>query len=201
MASFRAVAALGAALVTALLTGCGKPTPFNATDLTGTQIGTQIGTDFALSDHYGKPRRLNDFADKAVVIFFGYTQCPDVCPTTLTKMREVMNLLDKDSERVQVVFVTLDPERDTKELLAQYVPSFHSSFLGLFGDAAATALVAKEFKIFYQKQPGSSPTTYTIDHSAGSYVFDPKGKLRLYLKHSDTSDAIAQDLRRLLAGE
>lgn len=194
MASFRAVAALGVVLVTALLTGCGKPAPFNATDLTG----TQIGTDFALSDHYGKSRRLSDFAGKALVMFFGYTQCPDVCPTTLTKMREVMNLMGKDSERVQVVFVTVDPERDTKELLAQYVPSFHPSFIGLFGDSAATAAVAKEFKIFYQKQPGSSPTNYTIDHSAGSYVFDPKGKLRLYIKHGDSATQIAEDLQRLL---
>lgn len=188
-----------ALLATVLLFACGKPPAFNSTDLTGTEIGS-TGLAQTLTDHTGKPRKLSDFQGKMVVIFFGYTQCPDVCPTVLTKMREVMSLLGKDGEKVQVVFMTIDPERDTQALLSQYVPAFHPSFLGVFGDADATAAVAKDFKIFYQKSPGTTPGSYTMDHSSGSYVIDAKGKLRLYLKHEDTAPLIAQDLKRLLAG-
>lgn len=180
-----------------LLGACSPPAKFNATELTG----IDWGKDFALFDHHGKPRRLADFKGRAVVMFFGYTQCPDVCPTTMGGMRESMALLGPDAERVQVLFVSIDPERDTPQLLAQYVPAFHPSFLGLYGDAAATAAVAKEFKIFYHKQPGSSPTSYAMDHTAGSYVFDPSGRLRLYLRHGETPPRIAADLKRLLAGE
>ena len=154
-----------------------------------------------LTDHNGKPRKLSDFQGKVVVIFFGYTQCPDVCPTVLTKMREVMTLLGSDAEKLQVVFVTIDPERDTQALLAQYVPAFHPSFVGIYGDASATAAIAKDFKIFYQKQAGTTPASYTMDHSSGSYVIDAKGKLRLYLKHEDTAAQIAEDVKHLLAGD
>lgn len=188
---------LSVLLATTLLLACTKPPSFNATDLTGTEIGSASLTQ-VLKDHTGAPRKLSDFQGKVVVIFFGYTQCPDVCPTVLSKMREVMTLLGADADKVQVVLVTVDPERDTQALLAQYVPAFHPSFLGIYGDAVATAAVAKDFKIFYQKQPGTTPGSYTMDHSSGSYVLDAKGKLRLYLKHEDTAPLIAQDIKRLL---
>ena len=136
-----------------------------------------------------------------MLVFFGYTQCPDVCPTTMSNMRELMTKLGPEAGRVQVLFVTVDPERDTPQLLAQYVPAFHPSFLGLYGDAAATAATAREFKIFYSKQPGNTPSTYTVDHTAGSYLFDPRGRLRLYVRHGETPERMAQDIKRLLAGE
>ena len=180
-----------------LLVACSPPAKFNGTELTG----IDWGKDFALTDHHGKPRRLADFKGRAVIMFFGYTQCPDVCPVTMGNLRELMAKLGPDAERVQVLFVTVDPERDTPQLLAQYVPAFHPSFLGLYGDAAATAATAKEFKVFYHKQPGQTASTYSVDHTAGSYVFDPRGRLRLYLRHGEAPERIAQDLKRLLAGE
>ncbi len=182
------------------LTGC-QPTatPFHATDLSAG--ASEIGRDLALTDHHGKARTLSDFAGKVVVVFFGYTQCPDVCPTNMTTLKQVMDLLGDDSQRVQVIFVTVDPERDTQALLAQYVPAFHPSFLGLVGNAEQTARVAKSFGVFFQKQKGSQAGHYTVDHSAGSYVFDATGKLRLYVRHGDSAAHIADDLRRLLRGE
>lgn len=184
-------------LLTVLLAGCTQPTHFYSTDLTG----NTLGADFALTDQNGKPRRLADFRDKAVVVFFGYTQCPDVCPTTLGALREVMTDLGPQAERVQVVFITLDPERDTEKLLAEYVPAFHASFLGLRGDAAATAATAQAFKVFYKKQPGPTADAYTIDHSTGSYIYDPQGRLRLYMKYGETPAHVASDIRQLLAGK
>lgn len=184
-------------LAALFLAACSPPVKFNATEL-----GTiDWGKDFALTDHTGKPRRLADFKGQAVVLFFGYTQCPDVCPSTMGALRELMAQLGPDAGKVQVLFVTVDPERDTQQLLAQYVPAFHPSFLGLYGDAAATAAAAKEFKIFYHKQPGKNPGAYSVDHTAGSYVFDPRGKLRLFVRHGETPERIAQDIKRLLAGE
>ncbi len=180
-----------------LLAACGQPTKFNATELNG----VEWGKGFALTDHNGKARTLADFRGKAVILFFGYTQCPDVCPTNLSNMREVIDKLGSDGDRVQMLFMTVDPERDTPALMKEYVPSFHPTFLGLYADAAHTAATAKEFKVFYVKQAGSTPTTYTVDHTAGSYVFDPQGKLRLYVKHGDTPERIAEDLKRLLAGQ
>ena len=180
-----------------LLMACSPPARFNANDL----AGVDWGKDFSLTDHHGKPRRLADFKGRAVVLFFGYTQCPDVCPITMNAMRELMSTLGPDAERVQVVFVTVDPERDTPQLLAHYVPAFHPSFIGLYGDAVATEATAREFKIFYRKQPGQSSSTYSMDHTAGSYVFDPRGRLRLYVRHGEAPERIAQDLKRLLAGE
>ena len=132
-----------------------------------------------LTDHNGKPRTLADFQGKVVVLFFGFTHCPDVCPTTLGELAMVMKELGKDADRVQVLFVTVDPERDTPEVLPQYVPAFDPSFLGLYGDAEATARTAKEFKIFYQKQPLPGGG-YSIDHSAGTYIYDQQGRLRLF---------------------
>lgn len=184
-------------LAAVLLAACSPPAKFNATELSG----IDWGKDFALTDHNGTPRRLADFKGRAVLVFFGYTQCPDVCPTTMNNMRELMTKLAPEAERVQVLFVTVDPERDTPQLLAQYVPAFHPSFLGLYGDAAATAATAREFKIFYNKQPGSTPGSYTVDHTAGNYLFDPRGRLRLYVRHGETPERMAQDIKRLLAGE
>jgi protein SCO1/2 len=178
------------------LAGCGDGKPqFRNTDVTG----ADYAKGFALTDHNGKRVTLADYKGKVVTVFFGFTQCPDVCPTALAEMREVVSRLGPDGQRLQVLFITIDPERDTQALLAQYVPAFHPGFVGLYGDAATTAAVAKDFKVFYQKVPGKTPGNYTMDHSAGTYVFDPQGKLRLYLKHGETPVRIAEDLRRLLS--
>ena len=180
-----------------LLAACDSQPQFGNTDISA----AGYATDFALIDHAGKPRTMADFRGKAVVIFFGYTQCPDVCPTTMTGMAEAMNLLGEDAGKVQVLFVTVDPERDTPELLAQYVPVFNPSFLGLYADAQTIAKTAQDFRIFYKKQPGSTPTTYTVDHTAGSYIYDPQGRLRLYIKHGEKPEVIAKDLKLLVAGK
>lgn len=172
------------------------PPAFNATDITGAEYGKSL----ALDDHTGTRRTLADFRGKVVTIFFGFTQCPDVCPTSLSTMSEVMRLLGEDADRVQVLFMTVDPERDTPELLAQYVPAFDSRFLGLVGDLGTTAEVAKDFRVFYRKSGDVEGGHYTIDHSAGTYVFDPSGRLRLYVKHGETADRIAADIRILLSG-
>lgn len=179
------------------LSACSNPSEqFQNTDLTG----LDYAKDFALTDHNGKPRTLADFKGKIVVIFFGFTQCPDVCPTTMAEMAGVMKQLGPDAEKVQVLFVTVDPERDTQALLAAYVPNFDSRFLGLYGDKAATDKVAKEFKVFYQKVPGKTPESYTVDHTAGSYVFDQQGRIRLFLRHGQAGSAemITHDLKLLL---
>ena len=184
--------------VLGVLAGCdttAKVEAFKSTDITG----ADFGKDFQLTDHNGKPRTLADFKGKLVVLFFGYTHCPDVCPTTLAELALVMKQLGEDAKKVQVLFVTVDPERDTPQLLAQYVPSFNSSFLGLYGDAAATAAVAKEFKIVYQKVAGSSPENYTMDHSAGTYVFDQSGRLRLFVSYGQGATVLLHDIRILLA--
>lgn len=180
-----------------LLAGCDSRPQFVNTDISE----ADYARDFALTDHNGKPRTMADFRGKAVVIFFGYTQCPDVCPTTMTGMAEALKLLGGDAAKVQVLFVTVDPERDTQQLLAQYVPVFNPSFLGLYADAQTIARTAQEFRVFYKKQPGSTPTTYTVDHSAGSYVYDPQGRLRLYIKHGEKPEVIAKDLKLLVAGK
>lgn len=180
------------------LAGCSpEQTRFNATDVTG----AAWGSDFHLTDAAGKPRQLADFKGKAVALFFGYTQCPDVCPTTMSKLHEVMGQLGDEAKQVQVLFVTLDPERDTPELLAQYVPAFDKRFIGLYGSADATAAVARDFKVFYQKQRGSVPGRYTIDHSAGLYIYDPQGRLRLFVRDGEVPAKITADIRLLLAGK
>ncbi|MBE2257682.1 MAG: SCO family protein [Rhodobacteraceae bacterium] len=184
--------------VTLLLAGCSpSPPPFRSTDLSG----VDWGKDFALTDHNGKQRHLADFKGKAVIVFFGYTQCPDVCPTTLSAMREVLARLGSDASRVQVVFVTLDPQRDTAQVLSEYVTAFDPGFIGLRGDEATTTAVARDFKVFFAKQAGRTPDSYTLDHSTGSFVFDPQGRLRLLVRHGERPDSIAADLRLLLAGK
>jgi protein SCO1/2 len=182
------------ALAALLLAGCNPTTPFQGSDVTG----AAFGRDFHLADHNGKPRTLADFRGKVVVIFFGYTQCPDFCPTTMSELAGVMQKLGPDAKRVQVLFITVDPERDTPELLSRYVPAFDPSFLGLYGDAAATSDVAKEFRIIYQKQPGPTPGSYSMDHSTGTFLFDPQGRLRVYESYAQGPDAIAHDIRALL---
>jgi protein SCO1/2 len=177
------------------LGGCGQGTPqFRGADVTG----SAFGHDFHLTDHTGKARTLGDFRGKVVLIFFGYTQCPDFCPTTLANLATVMRQLGPDAARVQVLFITIDPERDTQELLSRYVPAFNPTFIGLYGDAAATAATAKEFRIIYQKEPGPTPGSYTMDHSTGTFVFDPQGRLRVYESYAQGPDAIAHDIRALL---
>jgi protein SCO1/2 len=180
------------------LSACGEktePVAFQNTDVTG----LAYGKDFSLHDHNGKLRTLADFKGKAVVVFFGFTQCPDVCPTTMMEMSNVMQALGPDADRVQVLFITVDPERDTAALLSQYVPAFDKRFLGLRGDLAETDKVAKEFKVFYQKVPGKTPGSYTMDHTAGSYVFDPQGRIRLFIRNGQSVESITHDLKILLA--
>ena len=179
-----------------ILTACSPKPEFKNIDITG---GTAFGKDFSLVDPDGKVRTLADFKGKVVVIFFGYTQCPDVCPTTLTEMQQVMTILGPQSDKVQVLFVTVDPQRDTATILEQYVPAFDPRFLGLRpADDAALEKAAKDFKIYYKKVPGVSPGSYTIDHTAGSYAFDPDGRLRLYIKHAQGPETLAHDLKELL---
>jgi protein SCO1 len=186
--------ALGFGVMASGLLGCTDKPSFRNTDITG----AEFAREFALTDHNGKQRTLADFKDKAVVVFFGFTQCPDVCPTTLAEMTEVLKQLGPDGKRVQILFVTIDPERDTPELLQKYVPAFHPSFLGLTGSPQAIDKVAKEFKVFYQKSAGKTPGSYTMDHTANSYVFDPQGKVRLVVKHGLGAEPLVQDLKQLL---
>ena len=184
------------ALLTAALVACGGPQgpKFRGTDITGADFGKAL----SLTGHDGKPRTLADFRGKLVVLFFGYTHCPDVCPTTLADTAAALKQLGAAAARVQVLFVTVDPERDTPALLAQYVPAFDPSFLGLTGDAAAIEKAAKEFKIFYEKRPGAAPGAYTVDHSAQSYVLDREGRLRLIERNDRLAQDLAEDLRALL---
>lgn len=190
----RLLAALAAAL---LLAACGPSGPsFQNTDVTG----AEFGREFRLAGHDGKPRTLADFQGKVVAVFFGFTHCPDVCPTTLATMREVKEKLGADGTRLQVIFVTVDPERDTPELLSKYVTAFDPTFLGLHGTQEEIAQAAKAFKVYYQKVPGKTPDTYTMDHTASTYLYDPRGRLRLFVRHGQSVDPIVQDIRALLAG-
>jgi len=168
---------------------------FTNTDLTG----LPYAKDFALTDHNGKPRTLADFKGKVVLMFFGYTQCPDVCPTTMAEMSAAMKELGPQADQVQVLFVTVDPERDTQQLLAEYVPAFDKRFLGLYGTAEQTAAVGKEFKVYYAKVPGKTPGSYSMDHTAASYVFDKQGKIRLLVRAGQGPAPIVHDLKLLLA--
>src|SRR5271170_1891249 len=171
---------------------CGKP-PFELDDITG----VNYGHDFALTDHNGKPRTLADFRGKVVALYFGYVHCPDYCPTTLADLAQTARLLGPDASRFQVLFVTVDPERDTPAVLSKFVPSFNPSFLGLYGDAAATARTAKEFKTVYQKFPMPN-NDYTVDHSVGTFIFGPDGQLRLFAQYETQPQAIAHDVILLL---
>ncbi len=184
-------------LFMALLVSCEKPklpTPFQAIDISWRYAVEPV--DFHLTDPNGKMRKRSDFKNKVVVVFFGYTHCPEICPTTLADLAQVMRLLDKDAEKVQVLFVTLDPERDTPKLLAEYVPSFHPSFLGLYGDAQTTAQVAKTFGVHYDKQVEKG--SYTLDHSDGTYLIGTRGQPVLLSPYNQRAELLVQDIKLLL---
>ncbi|MEO8299423.1 MAG: SCO family protein [Burkholderiales bacterium] len=178
------------------LAGCSreaKPS-FKSLDITGADYARR----FSLPDADGRVRTLTDFKGKLVVVFFGYTQCPDVCPTTLTSLVETKRLLGADSAKLVAVFISVDPERDTPQLLKSYVSAFDPSFVALRGTPDETAAAAKEFKVFYRKAPGKTPESYTVDHTAASYVFDTEGRLRLYVRHNTPPADLAADLKGLL---
>lgn len=179
--------------VVALVTGCSPPT-FNNIDITG----AAFGRDFSLTDQNGARRTLADYRGKLVAVFFGYTQCPDVCPTTLADLMQVKKKLGTDGDRLQVIFITVDPQRDTPQVLRQYLGGFDPTFVGLYGTDEEIARTAKEFKVFYQKVPGKTPTSYSMDHTAGTYIFDRDGHLRLFVKYGASIDPLVDDLKKLL---
>jgi protein SCO1/2 len=185
-------------LASSLLAGCapeGKP-QFKSVDITG----ADYARDFALPDPDGRMRSIKDFQGKAVVVFFGYTQCPDVCPTTLAEIAEAKKLLGADGGKVQGVFITVDPERDKPELLKAYMSGFGPDFVALRGTPEQTAAVAKDFKVFYRRSEGKTPGSYAMDHTAASYVYDAQGRLRLYTRYGSGAQALADDLKLLLQG-
>ena len=190
---FLALAVAGAALA-----GCerllGKTSPFKSIDITGSSLGAEL----ALQDHHGRPRTLADFRGKVVLVNFGFTHCPDVCPTTLAELAGVVKRLGAEAARVQVLFVTVDPKRDTTDLLRQYVSAFHPDFLGLRGDDAATTRTTKSFGVYAAIQEGQTPETYSVNHSTQSFVFDAQGRLRLMVPPTLPPEALAADLRLLL---
>lgn len=184
------------------LAACDASTPsaskFHATDITGVDWARGL----ELTDHTGRPRALSDFRGKAVLVFFGYTHCPDACPTAMAEMAQVVDRLGPDGARVQVIFISVDPERDTADVLAKYVPAFHPSFIGLRGSAEETARTAKEFKVYYRAnkpEQGADSKHYLVDHTAAIFVLDPRGKPRLYVSANGRSvDRLVEDVRRLL---
>jgi len=184
----------GVALALTTLAACSEAPGFVGIDITG----ADYAQDFDLLDHHGRRRTLADFRGKAVVIFFGFTQCPDVCPTSMAELAQARRLLGADGERLQGLFISVDPERDTPELMREYMAAFDPSFLALNVPLDQLPDLAKRFRIYYKKVPGSTPQTYTLDHSAGSYVYDPQGRLRLYHRYGSGAEALAADIRRLL---
>lgn len=195
----RLLLAATAAAALVALTGCDKfsgpkPSTYNAVDITGATYGQSL----SLPDADGRTRTLADFKGKIIVVFFGFTQCPDVCPGTLAELAAVKKDLGADGDKVQGVFVSIDPERDTPQVLKGYVTAFDPSFVALRGTLEQTAATAKDFKVFYQKVPGKAEGSYTMDHTAGSYVFDPKGQVRLFTRYGTGPKALADDIRQLL---
>ena len=195
--ALRVLGAFGAATLTFTLSACkGESKPkFQGVDVTG----AEYAKDIPLTDVNGKKRSLKDFSGKVVAVFFGYTQCPDVCPTTLQELLEVKQALGADGSKLQAVFVSLDPERDTPEVLKAYLANFDESFVGLHGTPDEIAAVAKDFKIFFKKVPGKTEGTYTLDHSAGTYLYDPQGRLRVYERYGAGPQLLTQDVKALLA--
>ncbi len=180
---------------TSLFVACQPNSPsFTAIDITG----ADYARDFALTDHNGQARTLKDFQGKVVMMFFGYTQCPDVCPTSMVEMAEIRKLLGKDGERVQGLFVTLDPGRDKPAMLKEYMANFDPTFLALYATAEKTAGLAKDYKVYFKKVDGPTPTSYTMDHTAGSYVYDTNGKLRLFTRYGTKPELTVEDIRQLL---
>ena len=187
-----------ASAMAALLAACSPaPAEFKGVDLTG----ADYARGFKLKDVEGRVRTLDEFKGKVVVVFFGYTQCPDVCPTTMAELAQVKKQLGVDGDKLQGIFVSIDPERDTPELLKAYLAAFDKSFVALRGDADETRQAAKEFKAYYAKVPGKENGSYSMDHTAGSYVFDPKGQIRLFEKYGAGPQALGEDIRQLLAGK
>ena len=194
----KAALALGLAGTVWGLSGCGEDKPaFRGVDITG----ADYAQGWELSDQNGQVRTLKDFAGKAVVVFFGFTQCPDVCPTALQEMAQAKQLLGTDGAKLQGIFITVDPERDTPELLKAYMANFGPDFVALRPTAEQLAKVTKDFKIYYKKVEGKTPTSYTMDHSAGSFTFDPQGRIRLYNRHASGAEALAADVKILLNGK
>ena len=180
------------------LSGCERAAPphrFNAIDLTG----ASYAQGFNLPDFNGRPRTLADFKGKVTVVFFGYTQCPDACPTTMAELSGILKTLGPDAKRVQVVFITVDPSRDTPSLLKNYVTNFRPDFLALRGDDAQTQQIIKDFKLVVEKVPGKTPDSYTIDHTAGTFIYDPQGRIRLFASQSLDPQLLQADLQALLA--
>ena len=191
----RRTALLSLAGIAGVLAGCAESKPqFKAVDITG----AEYARDFALPDVDGRTRSIKDFTGKVVVVFFGYTQCPDACPVTLAEIAQAKKLLGPDGDKVQGVLITVDPERDTPELLKAYVANFGPDFIALRGTPEQTAAVAKDFKVFYKRVEGKAPGTYFMDHSAASYVYDMQGRLRLYTRYGSGAQALADDLKLLL---
>jgi protein SCO1/2 len=177
------------------LTGCTDPkVAFKGVDITGAYYAKELN----LPDQNGQVRKIKDFSGKLVVVFFGYTQCPDVCPTTMQELAEVKRLLGSDGDKLQAVFVTVDPERDTTELLKAYVENFDASFVALRPTPEQLPVIAKDFKIYYKRVEGKTPTSYTMDHSAGSYTFDAQGRVRLFNRYGMGAEALAHDFKLLL---
>ncbi len=187
-----------AALGALALSGCERAAPphhFNAIDLTG----AKYAQGFDLPDFDGKPRTLADFHGKVAVVFFGYTQCPDACPTTMAELAGILKTLGPDASRVQVVFISVDPSRDSPALLKNYVTNFRPDFLALRGSEAQTQQIIKDFKLIVEKVPGKTPDSYTIDHTAGTYIFDPQGRIRLFASQSLDPALLTADIQALLA--
>lgn len=187
-----------AAVAASLLAACERAPiyQFEASDISQ---ASPLGEDLSLPDFNGTTRTLKDFQGKAVVVFFGFIQCPDVCPTTLAELAQVVKALGPDGERVQVLFVTVDPDRDTPDIVRDYVTQFDPRFLGLVGTPEDLARTAKSFKVFYSKVPSKTDDSYTMDHSAGLYVFDPKGKVRLYARYGQSVESLTNDIRHVLS--
>ncbi|MDW5442107.1 SCO family protein [Polaromonas sp. SM01] len=181
----------------AILSACTEVKPqFASIDITG----ADYARDFALADHNGQPRSIKDFQGKVVVMFFGYTQCPDVCPTSMAELADIKKMLGADGDKLQGLFVTLDPERDTQAVLKAYMGNFDPTFLALRPELDQLPQLSKDFKTFYKKVEGKTPGSYTLDHSAGSYIFDPQGRVRLYSRYGSGATLLAGDIRLLLKG-
>ncbi len=186
-------------LATAIFAACTeKKLEFKSVDITGADYAKDFSADGTMLDHNGTPRSIKDFAGKIVVVFFGFVQCPDVCPTTMAELAEVKKLLGKDGDKLQALLITIDPERDTLPVLKGYMVNFDPTFLALRTTPEKLAIVAKDFKTYYKKAPGRTDTSYSMDHSAGSFVYDTTGKVRLYTRYGSGPEALASDIKLLL---
>lgn len=182
-------------MVAGILSACMRKGPeFTGVDITG----AEYARDFALKDHLGRDRTIKDFKGKIVTVFFGFTQCPEVCPTTMAEMSQVRKLLGSDGNKLQVLFITVDPERDSPEIMKAYMTNFDPDFLALLPTPQQLVAVAKEFKVFYKRVEGGSPGRYTMDHTAGTYVFDTNGRIRLFSRYGSGAEVVARDLRQLI---